>query len=169
MNKTLFCSCLLVRPRRPSDKSDAMTLWLYMFLSIYISMYRRRVPTSFPQCLSRPPEISCLKRETTLLWPHWIFALIQWPPGNVQNKSSNPLPVVNFSPSFVYESLLQLASKVISNMGWFLEERGRRRFGHKDRVSLPKLSSTRPGSFQWRDQWDLNHAMHVGARCPWNT
>ena len=32
-------------------------------------------------------------------WPHWIFALIQWPPGNVQSRFRHHLPVVNFSPS----------------------------------------------------------------------
>ena len=59
-----------VGPIRPSDQSDAIVAgFLYMFLSIclsiYISMSRRRVPTSFPQWPSRPSEVSCLKRQTT--------------------------------------------------------------------------------------------------------
>ena len=44
-----------VGPRRPSDQSDAFVVgFLYMFVSIYISMSRRRVPTSFPWVSSRP-------------------------------------------------------------------------------------------------------------------
>ena len=43
-----------VGPIRPSDQSDAiMAGFLYMFLSIYISMSRRKVQTSFPQWSSR--------------------------------------------------------------------------------------------------------------------
>ena len=44
-----------VGPRRPSDQSDAIVAgFLNMFLSGYISLSRRRVPTSFPQWPSRP-------------------------------------------------------------------------------------------------------------------
>ena len=48
-----------VGPRRPSNESDAIVagcLYMYLarWLSGYISMSRRRVPTSFPQWPSHP-------------------------------------------------------------------------------------------------------------------
>ena len=55
LNPETSSSCWLVWPIRPSDKSDAIVAgFLYMFLSGYISISRRRVPTSFPQWPSRP-------------------------------------------------------------------------------------------------------------------
>ena len=55
LNPDTSSSCWLVWPIRPSDKSDAIVAgFLYMFLSGYISISRRRVPTSFPQWPSRP-------------------------------------------------------------------------------------------------------------------
>ena len=50
-------------PRRPFNQSDAIVAgFLYMFVSIYISMSRPRVPISFSQCLVSPTlQLPCQK------------------------------------------------------------------------------------------------------------
>ena len=51
----LYTGFWSVGPRRPSDQSDAIVAgWLAGWLSIYICMSLRGVPTSFPECPSRP-------------------------------------------------------------------------------------------------------------------
>ena len=52
-------------PRRSSDESDVIVAgFLYMFVSIYISLSCRRVPTSFSQCFVLPPlQLSCQKDQ----------------------------------------------------------------------------------------------------------
>ena len=58
-----------VGPRRPSDQSNAFVAgFLYMFVSIYLSIYismsRRRVPTSFSQSFISPPlQLPCQKDQ----------------------------------------------------------------------------------------------------------
>ena len=80
-----------VGPRRPSDQSDAIVAgFLYMFVSILLCLVAGVRPRFHSSHLA-PSEGSCLKRQPTLRWPHLMFALIQWPPGNLQSGFRHPL------------------------------------------------------------------------------
>ena len=102
-----YCS---VGPRRPSDQSDAFVAgFLYMFLSIYISMSRRRVPTSFPWVQSRPLWRLLFKKANHLPGSNRI----DWPrervrPGEVVRHPRWP----NFSSSSV-QACTQLHNPLI--------------------------------------------------------
>ena len=73
-------------PRRPSEESNAIygwlpfyvTDWLAIWLSGYISMSRRRVPTSFSQCLVSPCNclVQKINQGTDVLTHNWLPRLI---------------------------------------------------------------------------------------------
>ena len=97
-----------------------MLLWLGTYkyvtgwLAIYLSVFACLVVGFRPRFHSghlAPPEVSCLKRKTTLQWPQWIFALIQWPPGNVQRRFKRPL---NFSASITHVHCILVSSRKTS-------------------------------------------------------
>ena len=74
-----------------------MLLWLGAYICNWLAGYRAiflcLVVGFRPRFHSghlAPSEVSCLKRRTTLRWPHWIFALIQWPPRNVVQVQASP-------------------------------------------------------------------------------
>ena len=72
--------------------TKAMLLWLgsyiclflsghlSVYISVYISMSVVGFQARFHSGHLAPSEVSCLKRQTTLRWPHLIFVMIQWPP-----------------------------------------------------------------------------------------
>ena len=99
-----------VGPRKPSDESNTIVAgclyvtgwlsgWLAGWPSGYISLSRSWVPTSFPQWPSQPLRCLLFKKANHFTMPHWIFALIQWPHGNLQNRFRRPL---NFSASVTH-------------------------------------------------------------------
>ena len=63
-----------------------MLLWL-----CFVVGFRPRFHSGY----LAPSDVSCLKRQTTLRWPHLIFSLIQWPPGNVQSKFRYPFLLIS--------------------------------------------------------------------------
>ena len=68
--------------------------WLSIYLAIFLCLVIGFWPCFHGDHLV-PSEVSCLKRQTTLR----IFALIQWPPGNVQSRFRRPL---NFSANITH-------------------------------------------------------------------
>ena len=131
-----------------------VTGWLAGYLSVFLCLVVGFRPRFHSGHLA-PSEVSCLKRQTTSRWPHWIFALIQWPPGNVQIRFRHPLPN--------YQLLIQSVTHAYC-IFWGAQEKQT-----QADVSFPRSCRSRRCICRYVVCWNFSTICHADRQVPsWN-
>ena len=134
--------------------------WLVIFLCLVVGFRPR-----FHSGHLTPSGVSCLKRQTTLRWLHWIFALIQWPHGNVQNRLRRPL---NFSANVTHAHCILGSSRKLTSINMmYIHSLLKRSIEMKTRRHRHWRSCVSLWSWQFilHFWWDKTCMSHVDVLC----